>query len=121
MYMLACTAAGVYGGCVCSTQRIRWVRVQYTAAAGRAAGHAYDVRLGERWAAAQRMARRDQGLQASHMYGGGGVHVYNVQQGKRWWVTAVHRACRVPCMCHTCATCAAAGRSRLACGEACGG
>ncbi|KAJ7220632.1 hypothetical protein GGX14DRAFT_389044 [Mycena pura] len=88
--------ASMHGG-----GRIRWVRVQYTAAAGRAAGHAYD----------------DQGLQTSHMYGGGGVHVYDAQQGKRcggalafgvWrgvrWVAQVAaqrepRRAYVPCKC----------------------
>ncbi|KAJ7199192.1 hypothetical protein GGX14DRAFT_401497 [Mycena pura] len=72
-------AAGVYGGCVCSTQWRQGVQ-QGT--------HAYHGRLGEWWAAAQRMPRRARrpgpGLQAPPMYGGGGVHVYDVQQGKRY-------------------------------------
>ncbi|KAJ7221628.1 hypothetical protein GGX14DRAFT_559112 [Mycena pura] len=64
------------------SRRIRRVCVQYTAAARHAAGHAYDMRLGEWWAAVQRMSRR---APRPGPASGGGVHVYDVydmQQGK---------------------------------------
>ncbi|KAJ7198010.1 hypothetical protein GGX14DRAFT_667341 [Mycena pura] len=72
-------AAGVYGGCVCSTQRRQSVQ-QGT----------YDVRLGEWWAAAQRMPRRARRAPRPGPASVAYVRRRRGRRGARVWLVARH-------------------------------